>query len=123
MIEAFEPWCVAARLADECRAAVRAGVEEGTHRAGPVTVEDQVATADAAYEKIIGLGDFGGVTEIEPTFGEDRVTLGRVDGWIDERPSCDPKRSLLPIFDDPLALRRRVGRCCEHQCVHLTPIS
>src|SRR5207244_2681405 len=85
VIEALKGFCVAVLLAADLCAAMRTRIEHGAQGPLGIAREQDAAAADLAGDEISGLGQFGGVAEIEPAFFEDARALGFEDVGIDKR--------------------------------------
>lgn len=85
VIEALEGFCIAKLLAADLSAAMRTGVEHGAQRPFCIAREQDAAAADLSGDEISGLGQLGGVAEIEPALFEDARALGFEDVGIDKR--------------------------------------
>ena len=85
MVEALEAVRVAAALAADLGAAVRARVQERAHHAVLAAHEDDPAQAELAHAEVARLGDLGLVAEVDPRAVEDALALRGEHLRIEER--------------------------------------
>jgi hypothetical protein len=118
VVEAAEPPVVAAPLAADLGAAVRARVEPDPYAAAAVAAEQDGAPGDGAGHEVVRVRDLRLVADVDPAALEDRGALPGEHVVVDERGPVDEERVGAALVAEvprgarryPLGLRKGGGR-------------